>query len=115
VPRSSSTHQAVPIAAGARQPRRLQAEDSPRLAQTDQGDELAEALSIGGRCARESLVLIDHPDRLLGPAQVARPAREVLLAGGAGRILADLERGGLSDVDHRGAVEVFVPDLLRGE
>lgn len=107
--------QAMPIAAGACQPRGLQAEDGPRLAQPDQRDEPAEALPVRGRCAGDPLIQIDHLDRLLWPSQLACPAREVVLAGGAGRVLADLERGGLSDVDHRGAVAVIAPDLLRGE
>ena len=68
--------QAIPVAAGAGQPRGLQAEDGAGVAEADLGDEGLEAVAAGGGGARSALILVDDRDRLGGqPRSRARRTR----------------------------------------
>ena len=64
--------QPVPVGVVARQPRALQAEHDPGLAQRHVRDEALEPLAVGGRGAGLALVDIDH-DHPARPASRARP------------------------------------------
>ena len=111
VGQGTDLQQAIPVAAGAGQARGFQAEDGPGLAQPDLGDQELEAVAVHRGGAGASLVLVDDGDGRLRPAQVLGPLHEVVLPGGAGGVLADLQQGGLADVDEGGAVKMVGTNL----
>ena len=71
--------EAIPIAAGASQPRRLQAEDGSGLAQADLRDEELKAVPILRRRTGMPLVLIDDGNGRLRPTQVLGTQSEIVL------------------------------------
>ena len=74
--------QPVPVSIVARQPRALQAEHDPGLAQRHVRDQALEPLAVGGRRAGQPLVDIDHDHSLSRPAERDRPATQVVLTAG---------------------------------
>jgi hypothetical protein len=72
---------------------------------------MLEAVAARRGGPRATLVLIDDLDPFRGPSQVSCATGQVVLAGGAGGVLAHLNRRGLPDVDQRKAVEMVSPDL----
>src|SRR5262249_37278590 len=111
---STDLNETIPVAAGACQARRFQAEYGPGPAQADLGDEVLKAVTTDRGRPRASLILVDDLDALGGPSQIASATGEVVLPGGAAGVLADLQRSGLADVDQCESVEVVRSDL-RGD
>src|SRR5262249_37331035 len=89
----------------------FQAQDRSGPTEADLGDEALKAVASGQGGPRMPLILIDDLDPLLGPSQVARTPGQIILPGSAGGVLADLNRGGLADIDLRQPVEMIRPDL----
>src|SRR5262249_48145035 len=108
---STDFDETIPIAARPRQAGSFEAEDGPGAAQADLGGEILEAVATGRGRPRTSLILVDDFDPLLGPSQVAGAAGEVILPGGAGGVLAHLQRGRLADIDQGESVAVAGSDL----
>ena len=67
--------QPVPVGVVAGQPRHLQRQHDPDLAEPDLGGQLGEPGPAGGARAADAEVVVDHPDRAARPAQLGRPAR----------------------------------------
>jgi hypothetical protein len=111
VGQGADLQQAVPVGAGAGQAGRFQAEDRAGLAEADLGDQELEAIAVHRGGPGAPLVLIDPRDGGLRPAQVLGALHAVVLAGGAGGVLADLKQGRLADVDERLALKMVGPHL----
>src|SRR5262249_35415967 len=111
VGQGTNLQQAIPVTAGAGEARSFEAEDSPGLGQSDLGDQELEAVAVGRGGAGASPVLIDDGDGGRRPAQILGPLHELVLPGGAGGVFADLEQGGLADVDKRRALKMVGTDL----
>ncbi len=109
--KGADLQQAIPVGARAGQARGFQAEDCPGFAQPDLCDQELEAFAVHGGGAGESLVLIDDGDGRPGPAQLLGSLHQIVLPGGAGRVLEDLEQSGLPDVDERGTIKMVRTDL----
>ena len=58
-----------------------------------------------------ALVLVDDVDPFLGPSELLGTASQVVLAGGAGDVVADLHGGRLADIDQGLAVEMLGADF----
>ncbi len=93
--------QAIPVGARAGQlAEASQAEDCPGFAPARPVRSGTGSLRGPRRSAGESLVLIDDGDGRPGPAQLlVGSLHQIVLPGGAGRVLEDLEQSGLPDVD----------------
>ena len=66
----------MPIAVIARQPRGIQAEHQPGIAQPDLGDQPLEAMSLGTHRPRLAEILVDDATRSRGqPSPTARSTR----------------------------------------
>ena len=111
VGQAADFNEAIPVAATAGQSRGFQTQNGAGAAETDLGHQVLEAIASEGGGPGESLVLIDDLDAFLGPSQLVGASRQVILAGGAGGMLADLDGTGLPDVDQSLAVEMVGADL----
>ena len=103
--------QPIPVGVVAGQPRHLQRQHDPDLAEPDLGGQLGEPGPAGGAGAADAEVVVDHPDRAARPAQLGGPRDEVVLAGGGLRVALELGQGGLADIDHRGPPQMRGGDL----
>ena len=103
--------EAIPVAAGTRQARRFQAEDGAGTAESDLGHQVLEAVATDGGGPGVTLVLVDDLDVFLGPSELVGALRQVVLAGGAGDVVAHLHGGRLPDIDQGLAVEMLGADL----
>ena len=72
----------MPVGVVAGQPRALQGQHDPDLAHADLGGQLREPGPAGRRGTGDAQVLVDHRHRGAGPAQLAGPGDQVVLAGG---------------------------------
>ena len=72
--------QLAPVVVVAGQPRDLEAEHDADLPGGDARHQVAEAATVGGRGARLALVVVDHADATLAPAQRNRAAPQSVLA-----------------------------------
>ena len=93
--------QLMPIAIVARQPRGIEAEHQPGIAQPDLGDQPLEAVSLGARRPRLAEILVDDADALARPAQPDGTVDKTILKLGAFLVLADLVDRGLAHIDVR--------------
>ena len=91
--------QLMPIAVVARQPRGIQAENQPGIAQPDLGDQPLEAMSLGTRRPRLAEILVDDADALTRPAEPDGAVDKTILQLGAFLVLADLVDRGLAHID----------------
>ena len=103
--------EAIPVAAGPCQTRGLQAQDGAGAAESDLGHQVLEAVATDGGGPGVPLVLVDDPDAFPGPSQSLGVLRQVILAGGAGDVVAHLNEGRLPDIDQGLAVEMLGADL----
>ena len=101
----------IPVAAGTSQARGFQAEDGADTAEPDLGHQVLEAVASEGGGPGVALVLVDDVDAFLGPSELLGAASQVVLAGGAGDVVADLHGGRLPDIDQGLAVEMLGADL----
>src|SRR3954463_5514155 len=91
--------QLMPIAVIARQPRGIQAEHQPGIAEPDLGDQPLEAVSLGTRRPRLAEILVDDKDALARPAEPDGAVDQAILQRGAFLVLADLVERGLAHID----------------
>ena len=103
--------QSMPVGVVARQPRDLQAEHDPGLAQADVGDEPLEPFAVGGARAGLALVGVDHDDLLDRPAERDRALTQRVLALRALGVGLHLAQRGLAHVQIRGPREMLGGDL----
>ena len=103
--------QPIPVGVVAGQPRHLQRQHDPDLAEPDLGGQLGEPGPAGGGSGADAEVVVDHPDRAARPAQLGCSRDEVVLAGGGLPVAAELGRGGLPDIDDRGSTQMRGGDL----
>src|SRR3954453_15757840 len=89
----------MPITVIARQPRGIQAEHQPGVAQPDLGDQPLKAMSLGTRCPRLAEILVDDKDALARPAEPDGAVDKMILQLGAFLVLADLVDRGLAYID----------------
>ena len=73
------TQQLIPVPATARQPRHLDAQDHPDVAEADLGHQTGKARPVLPTAGRVPHVLIDHQDPRRRPAQHARPLDQRVL------------------------------------
>ena len=95
--------EAIPVAAGTSQARGLQAQDGAGTAESDLGHQVLEAVASDGGGPGVALVLVDDVDVSLGPSELLGSLRQVVLAGGAGDVVAHLHGGRLPDIDQGSA------------
>src|SRR4051794_27896540 len=115
VGQATDLDEAVPVAAGASQPRGFEAQDGADAAESNLGHQVLEAVASEYGGAGLALVLVDDLDVSLGPSELLGASRQVVLACGAGDVVAHLHGGRLSDVDQGLAIEMLGPDLEGGE
>src|SRR3954452_2197498 len=106
--------QLMPVAVVAREPGGVEADDQPRVAEPDLGDELLEAGSFAAPCAGLTEILVDNVDPLAWPAEPDGTVDQAVLKLSAFVMVPDLVDGGLAHVDvgESGAVGCAQP-LLR--
>src|SRR6266704_348847 len=105
--------QPIPIAAGSRQARNLQAEHGPNVPQTDLGHQPLEAITANGRGTRLPLILVHHLDRSLCPSQVGRALDQIILSGRTTSVFSNLEKRGLPHIDNSEPIKMIRTDFLR--
>jgi hypothetical protein len=103
--------QTIPVAGGAGEAGGFQAEDGAGLAQAHRGDQALEAIATGDRGPGAPLIPVDDGDVLLGPAEITGALDQVILASGAGGVVAHLGQRGLTDIDDGLTVEMVRPDF----
>src|SRR3954454_14792747 len=91
--------QLMPIAVVARQPRGIEAEHQPGIAQPDLGNQPLEAVPFGARRPRFAEILVDDADALAWPAEPDGTVDKAILQFGAFLVLADLVDRGLAHID----------------
>ena len=101
----------IPVAAGPRQPRGFQAQDGAGAAESNLGHQVLEAVAAEGGGPGVPLILVDDLDAFPGPSQTVGGSRQVILAGGAGDVVAHLHGARLADIDQGLAVEMLGTDL----
>lgn len=69
---AAEVEQPVPVGVVARQPRGLEAENEPGVAERDLGHQVSETGALGVARARDTEVLVDHHDLLAGEAELDR-------------------------------------------
>jgi hypothetical protein len=101
----------TPVAVGTCQAGCLETEHGADVTETDFGHQVLEAVATEGGGPGVALVLVDDLDVFLGPSELVGAPRQVVLARGAGDIIAHLHGGRLPDVDQGVAVEMLGADL----
>src|SRR3954447_402675 len=91
--------QLVPIAVVARQPRGIQAEHQPDIAEPDLGNQPLKAVPFGARRPRLAEIFVDDTDALARPAQPDGTVNEAILQLGALLVLAHLVDRGLAYIN----------------
>jgi hypothetical protein len=100
----------VPVGVAPRQPRDLDPEHDPDLAQADIGDELLEAVAAPRARARAAQIAVDHDDLAGVPAERDRALGELVLALQALAVALDLSERALAHVHVRLAREMLTLD-----
>jgi hypothetical protein len=85
------------------QPRDLQRQDDPDLAQRHLGDQRLEPLPLAQHGARHTEVGVDDADLATWPAQLDRTIDQVVLPLGGLDVALELGHSGLPDIDRRRA------------
>src|SRR4029077_11826383 len=111
VGQATDFNEAIPVAAAPGPSGGFQAEDGAGAAQADLGHHVLETIATEGGGPGESLVLVDDLDALFGPSQLFGVLRQVILASGAGGMIAHLRGRRLPDGDQGRAVEMLGADL----
>jgi hypothetical protein len=101
----------MPVGVVARQPRDLEAEHDPGLAQTDVGDEALEPLAVGGAGAGLALVGVDHNDLIDWPAELDRALTQRVLTLSALGVGVHLSQRRLTHIEISVASEMLGADL----
>src|SRR3954447_20529392 len=91
--------QLMPIAVVACQPRGIEAEHQPGIAEPDLGNQPLEAVSLGARRPRLAEILVNDADALARPAEPDGTIDKTILKLGALLVLADLVDRGLAHID----------------
>lgn len=104
--------QPLGLRARARQPRDLKPEDRADLAQAHATDQLLIPPARLRVAARDAEIAVDGQDPLRFPAQPGRLVRQPVLTLGRAEVLADLLGRGLTQIDHRQALQMLRRDLL---
>ena len=104
--------QLIPVGVGAGQPRALQRQHDPGLAQPDIGDQLRKPRPARRRGTGPAQVLIDHHHLVRRPAQQDRPLPQIVLAGQALSVGTHLQQRGLAHIHIRVPGPVRRSDLL---
>ena len=104
--------QLVPVPAGPRQPRHLDAQHDARTSHGDLRDEPGKPLPGIRRRRRHPQIVVDHHYLRPRPAERRRPLDERVLQPGRLRVLKHLLPARLADVHDRGPVQVPRADLL---
>ena len=104
--------QLAPVVVVAGQPRDLEAEHDADLPGGDARHQVAEAATVGGRGARLALVVVDHADATLAPAQRNRAAPQSVLAVRALGVRFDLLERRLAHVQAGLAGQMVGLDLV---
>ena len=102
----------MPVGGVAGEPRHLEAQNDPSVAQPDLADQALEAQAIIGGGAGLAQVVINNDHLLRRPAQGDGPIAEGVLASGALRVLVNLLEGRLADVEEGVSRQVLGGDLL---
>src|SRR5690349_993599 len=89
----------MPIAVIARQPRGIETEHQPGIAEPDLGDQPLEAVPLGARRPRLAEILVDDKGALARPADPDGAVDQAILQLSAFLVLADLVDRGLAHVD----------------
>src|SRR5215212_7568204 len=105
--------QVVPVPAGAREARDLEAEHQADMAEADLGDQPLEAGPLRRRGAGAAEVVVDDDHSRAGPPEQAGPVSERVLDPGRLAVVLELLEGRLPDVDNGQPLEVTVFDLAR--
>jgi hypothetical protein len=90
VVQGADLQQLVPVGVVSGQPRALQPEHDPGLAERNLGDQPLETLPAGGGGAGAALVDVDDDDVVVGPAQRGGLAAQVVLAARRFGVVGDL-------------------------
>jgi hypothetical protein len=112
ISQSADLQQAVPVHGIACQPGDLQAEHHSGATQTDLGHQTLKAFAIRGASSRLPQIGIDDGDLILWPTQSDRLLAQCILPLGAFRVLEDLTKGGLSNIEISGPFQMGGLDLL---
>ncbi len=102
----------MPIGVVARQARDFQSQYDAGVTQGDFTHEVLETIAVLGVCAGASLIPIDRMNVLDGPAERDSPIAQPILSPGTLRVLEDLARCGLTDIDKSLASQVLGGHLL---
>src|SRR3954447_7068493 len=105
--------QVVPVPAGAREARDLEAEHQADVAEADLGDQPLEAGPLRRRGAGAAEVVVDDDHPRAGPSEQAGPVSEGVLDPGRLAVVLELLEGRLPDIDDGQPLEVAVLDLAR--
>jgi hypothetical protein len=106
--------QLVPVGVVSGQPRALQPEHDPGLAERDLGDQPLETLPVGCGGAGAALVDVDDDDVAVGPAQRGGLPAQVVLAARRFGVVGDLIQRRLSDIQVGVAAQMRGGDHGRG-
>jgi hypothetical protein len=109
VEQGAHLEQLVPVAAGARETRHLDAQDQAHVAKADLGHKTLEPWTVQGRSSRPAKVVIDNDHLLLFPAKLAGAISQRVLQPCGLLVLLHLAHRRLPDVDDR--LPVTVPGL----
>jgi len=102
----------MPVAAGARQTRHLDAEHQPDIAKADLGDKPLKAQSALDAGARAAEIVVDDDDPLSYPAKLRRPIRERVLELCGLLMALNLLHRGLADINDRQTLLVAAENLV---
>jgi hypothetical protein len=98
--------QAIPIGIVPGQARDFQSEDDAHVGQRDFAGQTRKAGALVDAGAGQPQVFIDDHHLLFGPAQLASPAGQSVLASGGLAIVLDLAGRGLANVNVRGTLRM---------
>ena len=97
--RRGQLQELIPIQAVASEPRDLQPEHDPHLAQRQQGDQPLVAWPVAALSTREAEIVVDHQAPLRRPAERLRAVGKLVLPQSAFGMLLDLDRRRLPHID----------------
>jgi hypothetical protein len=104
----------IPVAARASQAGGLQAQHGASTSETNLRNERLKTVSVSGRGAGLTLILVNDEDPLTWPTQIKCALDQIVLTGGAGGVLEHLSQARLTNVNESQTVEMVRPDLVGG-
>src|SRR6266851_539187 len=105
--------QSIPIATRTRQARNLQAEHCSNVAQTHFSYQPLKPIAANGRCARLSLILVNHLDMSRRPSQILGSLDEIILSSRTASVFSNLEKRGLPHINDCEPIKMIRTDFLR--